>query len=293
MPYKELKNCLVCDNQNLSTYLDLGEQPLANTYPEQPAELPKYPLKVNFCLNCSHSQLSHAVDPKLLFSNYLYVSGTTETLKRHFQELAFWAKLVWKRQSIELHKAVVSLEIGGNDGSLAQEFKYIGCLTTVVDPAENLKHLVESKNIEVKTDFFSYEFAKQWKRKFSIITALNVVAHNPNPKDFLLGCKEALEDDGILIIEFPYNRSVIKSLDFGQVYLEHFSYWSVKSFKTLCDKVGLIISDIKYFSKIHGGTIRFTLTKNSKIPQTSDVSAYLTDEYLEYMHNFSTFLNYV
>src|SRR5882724_664555 len=81
-----LAACLACGRDRLTTYLDLGSQPLANDYHDGSVALAHFPLAVNVCLDCFHSQLTHAVDPTLLYRNYLYVSGTTETLMRSFDD---------------------------------------------------------------------------------------------------------------------------------------------------------------------------------------------------------------
>ena len=36
--------------------------------------------------NCKHLQLKHIVNPKLLFQNYLYVTGTSDVLIKHFKD---------------------------------------------------------------------------------------------------------------------------------------------------------------------------------------------------------------
>ena len=43
-----------------------------------------YPLEVNYCDKCHNCQLSVAVDPKKMFSNYLYTSSTSKSFREHF-----------------------------------------------------------------------------------------------------------------------------------------------------------------------------------------------------------------
>ena len=47
---------------------------------------PRYPLKVYFCKDCYHVQLLDIVDPRELFENYVYVSGTSPIFVNHFAE---------------------------------------------------------------------------------------------------------------------------------------------------------------------------------------------------------------
>ena len=78
--YRELSRCLCCDSDDLSLLLNLNNQPLANSYHKEGEVLDEYPLGVNICNKCHHIQLTHVVNPDLLFKDYLYVSGTTKTL---------------------------------------------------------------------------------------------------------------------------------------------------------------------------------------------------------------------
>ena len=43
-----------------------------------------YPLEVNYCGKCHNCQLSVSVDPKKMFSNYLYTSSTSKVFRGHF-----------------------------------------------------------------------------------------------------------------------------------------------------------------------------------------------------------------
>ena len=73
--YKHQKKCRLCDNKYLSTVINLNKTPLANSFLKK-KDLKKkekyYPLKVNFCKKCAHLQLSHIVNAKIMFDDYLY-----------------------------------------------------------------------------------------------------------------------------------------------------------------------------------------------------------------------------
>ena len=63
---KELNECLCCGSERLKLVLDLNEQPLANSFKKTAEEAePTFPLRLNICEECTHLQLSHAVDPDL------------------------------------------------------------------------------------------------------------------------------------------------------------------------------------------------------------------------------------
>lgn len=251
---KDLLQCLACNGTNLQQVLDLGNQPLANSYLTKREESPpESRLVINFCSDCTHCQLAQAVNPDLLYRDYKYVSGTTETLKQHFKDLV-------KSALNETTGALRVLDIGCNDGSLMEQFApYVYVLG--VDPAVNLREITKQKNLNVLVDYWTSNTAFQISGSMDIICALNCLAHNSNPYDFLKGCTRVLDPYGKLIIEFPYFKETVERNDLGQFYAEHHSYFTAKSFVTLVERVGLFVSGVNYFKDIHGGTLRFILKK--------------------------------
>ena len=89
--YKRVKNCRICNSANLVKYLDLGNMPLANSLLEEKdknkPEL-KFPLEVMYCKDCSLSQLSIVVNPKVLFLKYFYRSSISKTFQQHCAQMA-------------------------------------------------------------------------------------------------------------------------------------------------------------------------------------------------------------
>ena len=73
---------------------------------------PVYPLEVHFCETCFHSQLLDVVSPEELFSEYVYVSGTSAVFRDHF---ARYASVVAQRYPLAAQELVV--DIGSNDGT--------------------------------------------------------------------------------------------------------------------------------------------------------------------------------
>ena len=190
--YKPLTSCLCCNNKNLIKILDLNNQPLANSYLNNKNDLENvYPLGLSYCKDCTHLQLTHAVNPDLLFKHYLYVSGTTETGKRYFDSFVDFTIKYFpnKEQKFSV------LDIASNDGSQLDSFKAKGHLTYGIDPAENLYERC-AKNHTTICDYLTDEAMQKFGRKFDIIIAQNVFAHNSYPEEFL----KKTENKEVLII---------------------------------------------------------------------------------------------
>mgnify|MGYP003682789667 FL=1 len=107
----ENMECLACGSQHLLPSLTLGKQPLANNFVSDKTDLPVYPLGVNVCNDCYHVQLTHTVDPKIIYSNYLYVAGTSQTLKDYSKWFAGYVSERLTGLSYNI------LDIGCNDGT--------------------------------------------------------------------------------------------------------------------------------------------------------------------------------
>src|SRR5664279_2066594 len=137
MDYKTVSSCRICGNTNLLKYLDLGEVPLCNQLLNV-GELSKrrYPIEMLFCPTCFLSQLSIVVDPKVLYSSYLYHSSVSQTFKYHCREMARSIKNILRPEHNCENFLVV--DIASNDGCLLEQFKEEGYYTMGVEPSKNL-----------------------------------------------------------------------------------------------------------------------------------------------------------
>lgn len=274
---KLIEKCLCCGSEKLQTILDLGSQPLANSYlKEQNEKEDSFPLALNYCIDCTHLQLTHAVDPDLLFKNYLYVSGTTQTLRDYFDK---FVEIV-EEYFDETPQTV--LDIACNDGSQLDSFKKFGYKTYGIDPAENL-HELSNKNHNVVCDYLTRESIAKLNTKFDVIVAQNVFAHNTYPKDFLEICKENLTDNGLIFIQTS-QANMVEYGQFDTVYHEHISFFNAESMKMLARRVGLKLIDVQR-TNIHGTSFLFVLSPNQEEAEY-DLSKE-THQSLEIVQNFS------
>jgi SAM-dependent methyltransferase len=249
--YKKLENCLCCGNSNLKFVLDLNSQPLANSYLKNVDDAEDvFPLGINYCVDCTHIQLTDAVDPDLLFKNYLYVSGTTKTLKDYFDWFVYLTKQYTTGRKV--------LDIACNDGTQLDSYKSRGFKTYGIDPAENLYPL-SSKNHTIVCDYLNESSLQKLNTKFDIIIAQNVFAHNTYPKEFLEQAKSSLNEGGCIFIQTS-QADMVKNNQFDTIYHEHISFFSVKSFCTLAKRAGLNVVDVIRTS-IHGTSFVFVLSE--------------------------------
>ncbi len=240
-------------------YLDLGMMPLSNNLTSTADEYPdRYPLKVLLCESCGLSQLSIVIDPQTLFGHYVYRSGIAGGYVTHCREMAKQLKYA---QHLTTDSFVI--DIAGNDGTLLAEFRdEIGCKVLNVDPAANLAKINEGKDVKMYNTFWGMAAARHLIStnfpKADVITATNVFAHVDNVKEFLEAAKLVLNEDGVLILEFPYLIDFIEKTAFDTIYFEHLSYFSISPLAMLLQEVDMYFHNIERFD-IHGGSVRVTI----------------------------------
>jgi SAM-dependent methyltransferase len=230
--------------------------PLANSFlksPEDFAAEPFYPLNLYFCENCSLVQLLDVIDPEILFRNYIYVTGTSETMAAHNRN---YAESVIESGKLEPKDLVV--EIASNDGTLLNFFRLHGFRILGVEPAENISRLARENGIPTINDFFNSSCVERILMSNGparVVLANNVLAHVDDPVEFLTGCKTLLTEDGFVVFEVPYLRELLDNLEYDTVYHEHLCYFSITTLMRLCDHVNLGIFRLDLVP-VHGGSIR-------------------------------------
>jgi SAM-dependent methyltransferase len=248
--------CLACGGSDLLPIFDLGMQPLANSYLTNKDDIEeKYPLGVNLCNHCYHLQLTDTVDPKIIYKNYLYVSGTSSTLKNYSD---------WFAGYVDEHCTILTkriLDIGCNDGTQLDSFKSLGYQTYGIDPAENI-YAISSAKHKVICDFFGPKVVDKVNYTFDAITAQNVFAHNPNPLEFLQSCKKLMSEHTLLFIQTSQADMVLNN-EFDTIYHEHINFFNINSMNELAKRADLYLIDaIK--TPIHGNSYIFVLGRNGK-----------------------------
>lgn len=263
--------CIVCGEERLSLFLDLGETALANaflTQEELAAGERRYPLRVAFCECCSHVQLLDPVSPAEMFTNYLYVSSASDTLVAHLRDLA---ATVTRRQRLTAEDLV--LDVGCNDGTLLAGFRDVGVTRVLgIDPAANLAALSRPKGIEVMTAFFDPDTAARIRDTHgpaSVITMTNTFPHVPDLHGLMRAVDILLAPNGLLAIEAHYLDDLIDCIAFDTIYHEHVSYWALRPMQRLFRMHGFEVVGVERLPIHHGQLRIFVERAGRRKPEAS------------------------
>jgi hypothetical protein len=267
--------CISCGNAGLLPVVDLGFMPRSDGLIEASSlsrRERRHPLRVGYCPACSLVQLLDTLPAEEMFGEgYLYFSSFSEDLLKHARDNAL--ELMETRKLGPSHLVV---ELASNDGYMLQNFQEREIAVLGFDPAPKQAEAARAKAIETLTEFFGLGVARRMTalgRKADLIIANNVVAHVTDQNDFVAGMRELLDDDGMVVVEFPYVRDLIEHLEFDTIYHEHRCYFSVTSAAALFSRHGLHVNDVRRLP-IHGGSLRLYFETEAKPSQaTKDILA--------------------
>jgi|TARA_B100000953_G_scaffold138355_1_gene114591 hypothetical protein len=262
--------CYICSSTSLTNFLNLGNHPPPLNFVTKERLLDRneaFPLQVFFCSNCGLVQLGDAVDPKIMFKEYLYTSGISTAFRTHLE--SFTEKLV---ERFSPNKDDLVIDIASNDGTLLQFFKNSGLRVLGVEPS-NIADIAKENGIQTVNDFFNEEVAKQIldeNGQAKIITITNAFAHIKDLDSLMNGIKILLKEDGVFVSESQYLVDIIEKLEYDTIYHEHLRYYCLKPLIQLFEKYNMEVFDCERISS-HGGSIRVYASLKGKFTKSDNV----------------------
>ena len=279
-------DCRSCGNTDLKRVVSLGYQPLANNLLRKKDEkCDLYPLEVNYCPRCHNCQLSVSIDPKKMFSNYLYTSSTSKVFREHFVKAS---KKYISDLNLKKNKSYI-IDIGSNDGVALKPFIDLGFKKVLgIEPAKNLARLANKNKIKTFNGFLEKKNIKKIKKNADLILASNVFAHSDKLKEMAECMFQLLGKKGTIIIEVQYLMNTLKDLTFDNIYHEHYNYWSLTSLVNFFNQFDGKIYKAERVNT-HGGSIRIYLKKDKKIKIENSVKDMLKEEEKFGIKNYETY----
>ena len=273
----------------MKRFLDLGLQPLANSYIKKnniKLKEKKFRLSVGFDKKKYLVSILKTVSKEMMFNkNYPYKSSESKTMQNSFKNLAIKIKKKYKPNLI--------VEIGSNDGAFIYNFKRKNVIG--VEPCKNLAKKTIKKNYKTYPEYWDTNLSKKISKigKADVIYSANTLSHIENLDEVFKAINILLSKNGILIIEDPSLLQCIKNNAYDQFYCEHIYLFSSISLKKIISKYNFEIFDIENL-ETHGGSNRYFIKrkncKNLKIKNS--VKKEIKKEIQYGLKNFSTYKNF-
>ena len=274
-------NCRYCQSPLALELIDLGKQPLANSYLEPSsaaiASEPRYPLRIMVCETCYLVQVERSIPAETIFGDsYAYYSSYSSSWVAHAKR--FTDETV---ERFGLDSTSMVIEVASNDGYLLQHFvaRNIPCLG--IEPARNCAMAARARGVESMVSFFNSDTARKLAETgigADLTIANNVLAHVPDIEGFVASFPLVLKPRGVACFEFPHLLRMIADCQFDTIYHEHYSYLSLTIVDRILKQHGLRIFDVEKLPT-HGGSLRvFACHRDAHHVETSRVSAIRQEE---------------
>jgi hypothetical protein len=247
--------CQICRGKTLPG-LDLGHQPVGDLVLSR-AELNRretfYPMQLFHCTGCGLTQLGYTVDPRVVYRNFPFVSGTTQTATRHLQSLP--PQLV---RMGALTKDAFALDIGSNDGTLLKAYVPFGVRILGVDPSGDPVRIANEQGIPTLHAFFNEETAgiiKDGHGQADAISAAGVFGHIADLDAMMVGVKTLLSPRGIFATDSQYWLAMVERGHYDNMFHQHLRYYAMNPLARLFEKYDMEVFDVER-SEVYGGSIR-------------------------------------
>ena len=229
----------------------MGDLILSGWRLKQPETL--YPMQLFHCNDCGLCQLGYIVDPAIVYQDFPFVSGTTQTATKHLQGLA--ADLSAR---LGLGPGSFALDIGSNDGTLLAGYLPHNVRILGIDPSALPVEIARQRGIPTWHAFFNEETARlvlEESGPADAISAAGCFAHIADLTGVMKGVKLALKAGGIFCSDNQYWLDMVESLHYDNIFHQHLRNYSLKPLQHLFAQYGMEIVDVERWG-VYGGSIR-------------------------------------
>jgi len=291
-----INKCRFCGNSNIEFIGGIGNQCLSSVFPSSPSDnYSKSPLELALCIkdkrtdSCGSVQLAHDYNLQKMYQEYPYSSSSNSSMKGVLENVASSAFSFCDGNSN------VILDTGGNDGTLLSFFEDKAEKLINIDPASNVKPIINSSKYHRIVDFFTKEkyFQSFGKQKVNLAFSIAMFYHLSNPIKFAKDIESVLDDSGVWVIQMAYLPAMINTNMYDNIVHEHIGYYGVTHMQWILSKANLDIFNVLE-NDVYGGSFRLFVKKknNIKIPIYESVQNYITKEIEEGIYRPETYQSF-
>jgi SAM-dependent methyltransferase len=260
----KISNCRLCHSDKINEIINLGSQPLADTFLYEKELYSKgevyYPLTLSLCDSCKHVFTSHFIPPEKRYqeTEYSYDSSNSSVSIMHFEN---FSKAV--NQKLNLSSDSRIADIGSNVGTLLLNFIKIGFTDVLgIEPSSNICEIANTNGVKTINRFFDNSIENEITQngKFDVLLSSNVVNHIDDLNGFFDLANKILNKNGHFVFEVPYLYDLVKTFAFDTIYHEHVNYFSLFTLNSFLNKKGFNIIDVEFLDYMCG-SIRVYVAK--------------------------------
>lgn len=257
----------MCGSKQFLEVLNLGTHSLVNSYVKKANLMKKetlLPLVIHQCKKCKLVQMLDVIDPEEIYTkgNYLYFSKDVPGLPKYFKE---YARDIQKRFIKKKDDFV--LEIASNDGIFLGFLKKSATILGV-DAAPNAVLRALKSNIPTFPALFNEKIAELIYREWGgakVVLANNCIAHVNDLDDFMKGVDLMLARNGVFIFETGYWGNMVKDANYGQIYHDHYCYFTVGVWEAYAKKFGMRVFDAVVTPAQSNCALRMFLCRDKRV----------------------------
>ena len=242
-------SCNLCGSKELLALLDLGKQPIAHHFLDDPAqEEYVHSVKLCFCEDCGLIQLNDPVPPEKLYSKYHVLSSWK--WNPHIPLLTDLIDDVvgTSKQDVNI------VEVGCNDGSFLEVLREKGYNNLLgVEPAQDAIESSLGKGLRILGGYFTPDMAdgiKSTYGKCDLFVSRQMLEHITDLNAFREAMNKILHPGSYVLIEIPNFELGLNSPDYSIIWEEHVNYFTAETFNHFLASSGIdvIHSDSVVFS---------------------------------------------
>ena len=277
MTLEPRKTCRICNSDQLTTIMSLGEQYIAAYTPKDTDPEPildKFPLELVRCTapHCGLVQLRHSTPSDILYERYFYRSGINKTMIENLNEVVTHAM-----SKVQLNENDIVLDIGCNDGTLLKNYQAKKLRLVGIDPAKNMAEFSKETGAHIIVDYFSAKsFVEHYNHeKAKIITSVAVFYDLEDPNQFVSDIAKILDENGVWVIELKYLPTMIFQNAFDNIVHEHLEYYHFAVIEHMLEKYSLKAIDA-LLNDSNGGSVRI-FVKHASQPIDEESEKHLSE----------------
>lgn len=251
-----MQSCRGCGSDSLWPFLDLGNQALPRFPKTLTEQVPHAPLVLCKCESCNLVQLSESVERDLLFHEFWYQSGISQTIRKDLNLIAEDGK-----READLRPGNTVVDIGCNDGTLLS-FLDPSLNRVGFEPATNLAIVAEKHGRIIPTYFSSNRYLASFE-KAKAIFAIAMFYDLEEPAGFCRQVTSCLREDGVFIVQQNYLGLMIQNTAYDNICHEHLTYFSLRTLQDILGRAGLEVYHIE-LNQINGGSMKTFIAKKGQ-----------------------------